>query len=126
MARDQAVTGEVSLKLLACPNPDCAMFNVFGGDNLSVCERTGKGKAIRRLYCDHCQHRFSERQGSLMQYTHPPEAAVVRAMKCLSYGCSVEATADICEVDARGVQRLLDRSGPARGRKTSTGCSWRS
>ena len=47
-----------------------------------------------------------------MQYTHLPEATVVRAVKCLTYGCSVGATADICEVDERSVQRLLDRAGP--------------
>lgn len=114
MAKELAVAdaGELPLSLLACPNPDCAAFNVFGAGNLSVTERMGKDKAIRRVYCNHCQHRFSERRGSLMQYTHLPESTVVRAMKCLSYGCSVEATADICEVDARSVQRLMDRAGP--------------
>lgn len=112
MAKELAVTDELPLKLLACPNPDCAMFNVFAGDNLSVSERMGKNKAIRRIYCNHCQHRFSERAGSLMRYTHLPGATVVRAMKCLSYGCSVEATADICETDPRSVQRLVDRGGP--------------
>jgi transposase-like protein len=98
--------------MFACPNPDCVMFNRFGAGNLSVAERMGKGKAIRRLYCNHCQHRFSERRGSLMQYTHLSEATVVRVMKCMTYGCSVEATADICEVDARSVQRLMERAGP--------------
>ncbi len=34
-------------------------------------------------------------------------ADVVRIVKCLSHGCSVEATADICEVDTRTVQRFL-------------------
>src|SRR5690349_5850020 len=112
MAKEVAVTEEGSLELLACPNPDCSKFNQFGGGNLSVSERMGKNKAIRRVYCNQCQHRFSERQGSLMQYTHLPEETVVRVLKCLTYGCSVEATADICEVDARSVQRILDRAGP--------------
>jgi hypothetical protein len=71
----------------------------------------GKTKAIRRLYCNHCQHRFSERQGSLMQYTKLPQEIVVRVIKCLTYGCSLEATADICEVDPRSVARLLERGG---------------
>jgi transposase-like protein len=112
MAKEVAGAEEGSLELFACPNADCPMFNRFGAGNLSVAERMGKDKAIRRLYCNHCQHRFSERQGSLMQYTHLPVATVVRALKCLTYGCSVEATADICEVDARSVQRLLERAGP--------------
>lgn len=100
------------LEFFACPNPDCAAFNVFGAGNLSVAERMGKHKAIRRLYCNVCQGRFSERQGSLLQYSKLPLAAVVRIVKCLGHGCSIEATADICEVDARTVQRLLERAGP--------------
>jgi hypothetical protein len=71
----------------------------------------GKDKAIRRLYCNVCQTRFSERQGSLMAYSKLPQAAVVRIVKCLGHGCSIEATADICEVDTRTVQRLLERAG---------------
>jgi len=71
----------------------------------------GKDKAIRRLYCKTCGTRFSERQGSLMQDTKLPQEDVVRIIKCLGHGCSVEATADICEVDARTVQRLLEEAG---------------
>jgi transposase-like protein len=111
MAKDSAVKDEGSLLEFACPNPDCDLFNVFAAGNLSIAERMGKKKAIRRLYCNHCQHRFSERQGSLMQYTHLPEAVVARVLKCLTYGCSMEATADICEVDVRSVERLLHRGG---------------
>jgi transposase-like protein len=112
MAKEMALTEERPLEWFACPNPECALFNRFGAGNLSVTERMGKDKAIRRLYCNHCHHRFSERQGSLMQYAKLPEMEVVRIMKCLTYGCSMEATADICQVDARSVQRLLERAGP--------------
>jgi LacI family transcriptional regulator len=99
------------LEFFACPNPDCAAFNKFGENNLLVCERMGKNKSIRRLYCKVCHTRFSERQGSLMQYSKLPQPAVVRIVKCLGHGCSIEATADICEVDIRTVQRLLERAG---------------
>jgi transposase-like protein len=100
-----------SLALFACPNPDCDLFNRFDAGNLSVVERTGKRKDIRRLYCNHCGHRFSERQGSLLAYTKLPEATVVRIIKCLGHGCSLEATADICEVDPRTVERFLEQAG---------------
>jgi len=102
---------EPPLSLFACPNPDCADFNRFGAENLSVAERMGKGKTIRRLYCKTCQTRFSERKGSLLEYTKLPEPAVVRMVKCLGHGCSMEAAADICEVDFRTVQRLLEKAG---------------
>jgi transposase-like protein len=96
----------------ACPNEDCCDFNRFAAGNLSVCERMGKDHRIRRLYCSSCGHRFSERQGSLMAKSKLPEDVVVRIVKCLGHGCSVEATADICEVDPRSVQLLLSKAGP--------------
>ena len=100
-----------SLAAFACPNPECSLFNRFGAGNLSVVERTGKDKRIRRLYCSMCKHRFSERQGTLLRYTKLPEETVVRIVKCLGHGCSLEATADICEVDPRTVARLLEAAG---------------
>ena len=96
---------------LACPNPDCCDFNRFGAGNLSVSDRIGKGRAIRRLYCSSCQKRFSENKGSLMEHAKIPREVVVRIVKCLSHGCSVEATADICEVDPRTVERYVARAG---------------
>jgi transposase-like protein len=106
-----AKDGVDDLAMFACPNSDCSLFNQFNAGNLSVAERMGKNKAIRRLYCNHCGHRFSERQGSLLRYTKLPESAVVRIVKCLGHGCSVEATADICEVDPRSVDRMLELAG---------------
>jgi hypothetical protein len=36
---------------------------------------------------------------------------VVRLIKCLTHGCSIEAAADICDVDPRTVERLLEVAG---------------
>jgi LacI family transcriptional regulator len=109
--KDGKDSANLPLSFFACPNSDCANFNRFDAGNLSIAEQMGKDKAIRRLYCKTCHTRFSEREGSLMQDTKLPQADVVRIIKCLGHGCSVEATADICEVDARTVQRLLEKSG---------------
>lgn len=100
-----------SLAGFACPNPDCSHFNRFDSGNLSVVEWIGKQEHIRRLYCSMCKHRFSERQGTLLRYSKLPEETVVRIVKCLGHGCSIEATADICEVDPRTVERLLEQAG---------------
>ena len=110
-AHKRSPTEELPLGFFACPNPNCEAFNRFGGDTLSVAERMGRDKAIRRLYCRSCQSRFSERQGSLLEYSKLPLPAIVRIVKCLGHGCSVEATADICEVDTRTVQRIVERGG---------------
>ena len=108
---DLSAGREFPLSFFACPHPDCRDFNRFDAGNLSVAERMGKGRSIRRLYCRTCGRRFSEREGSLMAGTKLPEDVVVRMVKCLAYGCSVEATADICEVDPRTVARMLEKAG---------------
>lgn len=100
-----------SLAGFACPNPDCSHFNHFDAGNLSVVEWTGKSKDIRRLYCSACKRRFTERQGTLLRYCKLPEETVVRIVKCLGHGCSIEATADICDVDPRTVDRILGQAG---------------
>lgn len=100
-----------SLAAFACPNPDCSLFNRFDAGNLSVVEWTGKRKHIRRLYCSACKHRSTGRQGTLLRYSKLPEETLVRIVKCLGHGCSVEATADICDVDPRTVDRLLEQAG---------------
>lgn len=100
-----------SLHGFACPNPECCDFNQFGVGNLSVSDWIGKGKAIRRLYCSTCKQRFSERKGSLMDEAKLPEDVVVRIVKCLGHGCSIAATADICEVDPRTVERYTNVAG---------------
>ena len=41
-----------------------------------------------------------------------PEETVVRIVKCIGYGCSMAATADICDVDSRTVELLLSKAGP--------------
>ena len=96
-----------SLALFACPNPDCDLFNRFDAGNLSVAEWTGQRKDIRRLYCSACKRRFTERQGTLLRYSKLPEETVVRIVKCLGHGCSVEATADIGDVNPRTLDRIL-------------------
>ena len=109
--QDKSEPAILPLSFFACPNSDCADFNHFDADNLSIAEWMGKDKAIRRLYCKTCGTRFSEREGSLMQHTKLPQEVVVRIVKCLGHGCCVEAAADICEVDTRTVQRLLEKAG---------------
>ncbi len=100
-----------SLAAFACPNPDCSHFNRFDAGNLSVVEWTGKHKDIRRLNGSAYKRRFTERQGTLLRYCKLPEENFVRIVKCLGHGCSVEATADICDVDPRSVDRLLEHAG---------------
>jgi transposase-like protein len=106
-----APNGDPCLERFACPNPDCDLFNRFAASNLSVVGCIGKQQTIRRLYCHHCGQRFSERKGTLLQGSKLPQPAIIRIVKCLSHGCSVEAAADICDVDPRTVEKLLHKAG---------------
>ena len=107
----RAATPADPLARFACPNPDCPRCNRFAAGNLRLVESSGKHHAIRRLYCTHCGQRFSEHRGTLLQGTKLPRVAVVRLLKCLAHGCSVEAAADICDVAPRTVERLLEAAG---------------
>jgi transposase-like protein len=100
-----------TLDRFACPNPDCPRCNSFAAGNLRVVEAMGKHHHVRRLYCATCGQRFSEYQGTLLEYTKLPAVAVVRLLKCLMHGCSIEAAADICDVEPRTVERLLEAAG---------------
>jgi transposase-like protein len=106
-----STSADGTLAAFACPNEDCTDFNRFAAGNLSVCEWIGKDRKIRRLYCRSCGHRFSERQDTLLQYAKLPEETIVRIVKCLVHGCSIEATADICEVTPHTVESLLEKAG---------------
>ena len=110
-SKTRAVSEEFPLSFFARPNPDRANFNKFDAGNLSVAEPMGKNKTIRRLYRRTCGRRFSEREDSLMAGTKLQQEIIVRIIKCLGYGCSIEAAADICEVDPRTVERLLEKAG---------------
>lgn len=105
-------TVEPWLARLACPNAECVDFNRFGAGNLTIVQQGVKKQSTRRLYCRTCGQRFSERKGTLLEGTKLPLDTVVRIVKCLGHGCTVEATADICEVDPRTVERLLEKAGP--------------
>jgi transposase-like protein len=106
-----AATRAADLARFACPNPECALVNRFAVGNLCVSGWIDQRHAVRRLYCDQCGPRFSEHHGTLLQDTKLPRVAVVRLLKCLMHGCSLEAAADICDVDPRTVERLLEAAG---------------
>ncbi len=103
------------LARFACPNPECPRFNHFAAGNLHVAEGMGPRREVRRLYCDLCGQRFSEHHGTLLQDSKLPLVAVVRILKCLMHGCSIEAAADICDVTPRTVERLLEVAGRRAG-----------
>jgi hypothetical protein len=58
-----------------------------------------------------CQRRLTGRRGTFLRYTKLPEERVIRIIKYLGHGFSVEAMAEICNNEPRAVDRLLERVG---------------
>ena len=54
------------LSRFCCQNIDCVDYGQRGAQNLSVCDRYGKGDRLRMLYCRTCKGRFSERKGTAL------------------------------------------------------------
>src|SRR4029453_10773897 len=90
----------------SCPNPQCARFNRPGEGNIAHRSWTGTHKHIERLRCTACHREFSERGGTLMARSKPPEDTVVRLLKCQRWGVCDEGTADICDVEIKTVHRF--------------------
>jgi transposase-like protein len=110
MATEAARASE-DLSGFACPNPECIYFNQYGAGNLRVGERNGKDGHLRRLVCRNCKTRFQERKGTLMEGAKISPQTVALIIKCLTWGNSVAATADIAEVDERTVERMVRKAG---------------
>src|SRR5262245_52714351 len=82
----------------SCPNPQCARFNRPGEGHIVHRSWTGAHKHIERLRCTVCDRELSEREGTLMARSKPPEDTVIRLLKCQRWGVCDAGTADICAV----------------------------
>lgn len=109
--RSKGKLDDPPLAFSACPNHDHADFNHFGTGSLSTAGWMGRGKAIRRLYCKTFEKRFGDRQGALMKGTRLAQTGVVSLVKSRDHTCSIEATADMCEVDTGTVLQFQQKAG---------------
>ncbi len=84
---------------------------VRGEGNLSVCDRYGKRKQYRLLYCNVCKARFSERKGTpFFQAKLPPEK-VVSVLEHINEGCGVRKTERLVGVHRDTVTRYSRLAG---------------
>jgi hypothetical protein len=90
----------------SCPNPHGARFTRPGEGNLAPRSWTGTPQHIERLRCPACDREFSERAGPLMARSKLPEATVIRLVQCQRGGVCDTATADLCAVALKTVQRF--------------------
>lgn len=93
-------------------NPACPKHGLRRGEgNLSVCDRYGKQKQYRLLYCNVCKDRFSERKGTPFFQARLPPEKVVSVLEHLAEGCGVRKTERFVGVHRDTVTRLSRLAG---------------
>lgn len=93
------------LSRFCCQNANCPDYGKRGQGNLSVCDRYGKTKQHRLLYCRTCKARFSERKGTPLFASCLPEDKALDVIKHLAERTGVRATARMVGVHRDTVGR---------------------
>ncbi|MBF0176892.1 MAG: IS1 family transposase [Magnetococcales bacterium] len=107
--------GQISFLDVGCVNPDCGRYGVKGLGNIVIRRRYGTGR-IRFLHCRHCQHEFSERNGTPLFDLRISQEKIVAVVRHLAEGTGVRKTARLTGVSRDTVGRILRRVGShARG-----------
>ena len=99
------------LSEFCCQNERCVAYGSYGAKNLSVCDRIGKRRHIRLLYCRVCRTRFSERKGTVFYRSHTPVPKVVSILAHVQEGCGMRATGRLVGVKEDTVIRYAKLAG---------------
>jgi transposase-like protein len=91
------------LARFCCQNSDCTHYGRRDAGNLSVCGRYGKHKQSRRLYCNACRARFSERKGTPPDRCRLPEETAVAVFDHLAEGNGIRQTSRLVGVQPNPV-----------------------
>ncbi|MEK6691855.1 MAG: hypothetical protein AABY44_00315 [Nitrospirota bacterium] len=92
-----------------CPNSKCRDYRKRGLGNIVFYDSYGKN-GRKLLRCRTCNHRFSERKGSIFFGLHTDEKTIRKTLRCLSEGKSIRATASIIGIDKDTVHRIFERT----------------
>lgn len=99
------------LSRFCCQNPSCADHGTRGAGNLSVCDRIGKAKQYRLLYCRTCKARFSERKGTAFFNSRMPPEKVTSILAHVQEGVGMRKTGRLVGVKEDTVIRLARLAG---------------
>lgn len=99
------------LSRFCCQNSGCPHHGVRGGENLSICDRYGKQKQYRLLYCRSCKARFSERKGTPLFRSQLPPETVASVLEHIAEGCGVRKTERLVGVHRDTVTRYSRLAG---------------
>ncbi len=96
---------------VACPNEDCDLYGQTGQENV-VGNGTyiSRGEKTRRYICRHCGKAFCDHTGTFYHDLRKDEKIIDLALKMSMKGMSIEAIAEVLEVEAASVKRWLARA----------------
>jgi transposase-like protein len=93
------------LARFCCQTAECPDYGKRDAGNLSVCDRYGRDKQRRMLYCATCKSRFSERKGTPLFGARLPEKDIVSLLAHIDEGCGVRKTSRLLGVNKNTVVR---------------------
>ncbi len=105
------VGGGGDLSGFCCQSPSCPDYGRRGAGNLSVCDRVGKYKQYRLLYCRTCKARFSERKGTVFFRSPLPPGKVVSILEHVQEGVGMRKTGRLVGVKEDTVIRYAKLAG---------------
>ena len=96
---------------VACPNEECDLYGQTGQENV-VGNGTyiSRGEKTRRYICRHCGKAFCDHTGTVYHDLRKNEKIIDLALKMSMKGMSIEAIAEVLEIEPASVKRWLARA----------------
>lgn len=94
-----------------CPNHDCKFYGISGEKNI-IGNGTYqiKNRRVRKYICRECGRVFNDRTDTFFENIRKDEDVVVSALKMVMKGMSIEAIADVLEIQSATVSNWLFRA----------------
>ena len=99
------------LEVFCCQNSNCPDAGLRGKGNLRWHGYSGHKRQIRGLFCKTCRKYFSERKGTVLEYSRLEEGKAISLLEHLREGCGVRATGRLVNVTPNTVVRYARRAG---------------
>ncbi|OEU41092.1 hypothetical protein BGV40_16980 [Methanosarcina sp. Ant1] len=96
---------------VACPNKDCKLYGLTDqGNVIGNGTYISRGEKTRRYLCHHCGKAFCDHTDTFYHDLRKDEHTIDLALKMSMKGMSIEAIADVLEVQSASVKRWLARA----------------
>lgn len=96
---------------VACPNKGCKLYGLTGQGNVTGNGTyISRGEKTRRYRCHECGKAFCDHTGTFYHDLRKDDKTIDLALKMSMKGMSIQAIADVLEVQPASVKRWLSRA----------------